>query len=49
MLIAYVEKIRGVAAENFRHAQLLYQIRVVFGGDEKPPEPPPLLREAKKR
>lgn len=46
VLIAYLELIKDHLREGYRHAQLLYQIRVSFGGGKQtPPELPQLLRE----
>jgi hypothetical protein len=45
LLIGYVARLREQAAEVLRHNQLLFQIRVMWGGTEQPPEVPPILRE----
>lgn len=49
MLLSYLARVREELEESFRHAQLLYQVRNVFGGKEEPPVPPALIRETSKR
>jgi hypothetical protein len=45
LLIAYIARVREQTLEAYRHTQLLFQVRMMMGGDEKPPPVPPLLRE----
>lgn len=46
LLINYLELVKEQLREGYRHSQLLYQIRVAFGGvKEQPPAVPALLRE----
>lgn len=47
LLIAYLEAFKDQLREDLRHRQLMFQIRVAWGGgrDLQPPQIPPLLRE----
>lgn len=45
LLLAYLELVKEQLREEFRHRQLLYQVRTIWGGSkEQPPAVPDLLR-----
>lgn len=48
VLLRYLALKRRELTETYKHAQLCYQLRAVFGSTEKPPEIPAMLREADK-
>lgn len=49
MLIGYAARQREGAIESHQLNQILYQIRMVWGGKEKPPETPALIRDPTKQ
>lgn len=49
VLLTYLARVREQMMEDYRHAQLLWQVRMIFGGKEPKPAIPPLLRESSER
>lgn len=44
VLIAYLAQLRAHALEDYRHGQLLWQVRNVMGGKRASDPPPPVPR-----